>query len=193
MAEKRKPDQGALEGHGTMSTRWSEPRSQRNADGFGRPVVRRSQQGSRAMWDDADASPPASRPGRRPDSFYRLAVAAAILHLHDRAALEFNPLAQLSGVRRLADRNYAGDIWGRGLCLRELLTEATEVVLSRVHGEDVAPLRLVLERTSSGSTLTSVAAELGVRRESLSRGVWTRATGLVWERLKPRLLALERE
>ena len=77
--------------------------------------------------------------------------------------------------------------------MRELLTEATEVVLSRVHGEDVAPLRLVLERTSSGSTLTSVAAELGVRRESLSRGVWTRATGLVWERLKPRLLALERE
>lgn len=32
-----------------------------------------------------------SRPGRRPDSFYRLAVASAILHLGDRAALEFKP------------------------------------------------------------------------------------------------------
>jgi hypothetical protein len=77
--------------------------------------------------------------------------------------------------------------------LRELLTEATDDILSRAQGEDVAPLRLLLERTSSGSTLTSVAAELGVRRESLSRGVWTQATGLVWERLKPRLLALERK
>ena len=176
-----------------MSSRWSGPRSQRNADGFGRPVVRRSQQDSRAASHDAEASSSATRPGRKPDSFYRLAVASAILHLHDRAALEFNPLAQLSGVRRLAALNHAGDIWGRGLCLRELLTEATEDVLSRVRGEDVAPLRLVLERASSGNTLTSIAAELGTRREALSRGIWTQATSLVWERLKPRLLALERE
>lgn len=144
-------------------------------------------------WRCDEASPPASRPGRKPDSFYRLAVAAAILHLGDRAALEFNPLAQLTGVKRLADRNHTGRIWRRGLCLRDLVTEAIGDTMAGAKGEDIAALRLVLEKASSGHTLTSVAAELGIRRESLSRGIWTQATGLVWERLKPRLLALESE
>ena len=184
-----------LERHSPMSSSWSGSRSQRNATApqLGRPAVRRPQQDSRAAWRDADASSPAGRPGRKPDSFYRLAVAAAILHLHDRAALEFNPLAQLAGVKRLADRSHADEIWRRGLCLRDLLTEAIGNTLAGAEGEDVAALRLVLQKTSSGNTLTSVAAELGIRRESLSRGIWTQATGLVWERLKPRLLALENE
>lgn len=178
-----------------MSGNWPGPRSQPHASApqLGRPAVRRPQQDARAAWRDADALSPSSRPGRKPDSFYRLAVAAAILHLHDRAALEFNPLAQLAGVKRLADRNHASEIWRKGLCLRDLLTEAIADTLAGAGGEDVAALRLVLEKASSRNTLTSVAAELGIRRESLSRGIWTQATGLVWERLKPRLLALENE
>lgn len=54
------------------------------------------------------------RSGRRPDSFYRVAVASAILHLGDRASLEFNALAQLAAVRRLAYQRYPGKIWRRG-------------------------------------------------------------------------------
>ena len=193
MAAGRESGQSVLEKHGLMSARWSGSRSHPNASGpqLGRPAVRRPQQDPRAAWRDADASSPSSRPGRKPDSFYRLAVAAAVLHLRDRAALEFNPIAQLAGVKRLADRNHAGEIWRRGLCLRDLLTEAIGNTLAGAEGEDVAALRLVLEKASSGNTLTSVAVELGIRRESLSRGIWTQATGLVWERLKPRLVALE--
>jgi len=93
----------------------------------------------------------------------------------------------------LADQRHTDKIWRRGLCLRDLVTAAIGDTIAGAEGEDVATLRLVLEKASSGSTLTQVAAELGIRRESLSRGVWTQATGLVWERLKPRLLALENE
>ncbi|MDP2950539.1 MAG: hypothetical protein Q8P22_13525 [Chloroflexota bacterium] len=131
------------------------------------------------------------RPGRRPASFYRLAVGSAILHLHDRASLECNALAQLAGVRRLADERYPGKIWRRGLCLRDLLTEAIDDTIEAADGDDLATLRIVISRAAAGNTLTTIAAELGIRRESLSKGLWSRITALVWERLKPRLLALE--
>jgi hypothetical protein len=132
-----------------------------------------------------------SRPGRRPDSFYRVAVGSAILNLQDRASLEFNVLAQLSAVRRLADERYAGKVWRRGLCLRDLITEAIDETVEASDGDDLATLRLVVGRAAEGHSLTAIAADLGIRRESLSRGLWARATGLIWERLKPRLLALE--
>jgi hypothetical protein len=132
-----------------------------------------------------------ARPGRKPGSFYRLAVGSAILHLRDRAWLECNALAQLAGVRRLADERYPGKIWRRGLCLRDLLSEAIEDTVEAADGDDMETIRFVLTRAASGNTLSSVARELGIRRESLSRGLWSRITALVWERLKPRLLTLE--
>ena len=88
--------------------------------------------------------------GRKPDAFYRVAVGAALLHLADRAALECSPLAQLPGVVRLADGRYPGKIWRRGLCLRDLLTQA------------------VVNRAAGGDTLTAIARDLGLWRESLS-------------------------
>lgn len=133
----------------------------------------------------------AARPGRRPDSYYRLAVGAAVLHLGDRAALECNILAQLNAVRRLADERYPGKIWRRGLCLRELIQEAIDETIEDADGEDLDRIRLVLARAASGATLSEIARELGIRRESLSRRLWSRITALIWERLKPRLLTLE--
>jgi hypothetical protein len=58
-------------------------------------------------------------------------------------------------------------------------------------GADMQRVRVVLTKAASGNTLSSIAADLGVRRESLSRGLWSRVTALVWERLKGRLMALE--
>lgn len=133
-----------------------------------------------------------ARGGRKPDAYYRIAVGAALLHLKDRAALECNALAQLPGVGRLADERYAGKIWRRGLCLRDLLTEAVDQMLEAAGGEDLEAMRLVLNRAAGGDTLTAIARDLGLRRESLSRGLWSRVTTLLWERLKPRLVALER-
>lgn len=131
------------------------------------------------------------RAGRRPDSFYRLAVGAAVLHLHDRASLECNALAQLTAVRRLADDRYPGKIWRRGLCLRDLIKEAIDETIEAADGDDMEKVRFVLTKAASGGTLSSIAADMGIRRESLSRGLWTRITGHVWERLKPRLLTFE--
>lgn len=148
-----------------------------------------TQQGTLAL-DVQEPQAPA-RPGRKPASFYRLAVGSAILHLQDRASLECNALAQLAGVRRLADERYPGKIWRRGLCLRDLLTAAIDDTIVAADGDDMETVRFVLTRAASGSTLSSVACELGIRRESLSRGLWSRSTALVWERLKPRLLTLE--
>jgi hypothetical protein len=150
---------------------------------------RATEQGSLALNFQEPQAP--ARPGRKPASFYRLAVGSAILHLHDRASLECNALAQLAGVSRLADERYPGKIWRRGLCLRDLLTEAIEDTIKAADGDDMDTIRLVLTRAASGNTLASVARELGIRRESLSRGLWSRVTALVWERLKPRLLTLE--
>lgn len=144
-----------------------------------------------ALAPDVQEAQGPARPGRRPDSFYRLAVGSAILHLHERASLECNALAQLTGVRRVADERYPGKIWRRGLCLRDLVTEAIAATIDAADGDDLATLRLVVDRAADGNTLTAIAAELGIRRESLSRGLWSRITALVWERLKPRLLALE--
>lgn len=56
---------------------------------------------------NGDAQPPA-RPGRKPDSVYRVAIGLAILSLGNRAALEFNPVAQLPIIGRLADERYRG-------------------------------------------------------------------------------------
>jgi hypothetical protein len=130
-------------------------------------------------------------PGQRPDSFYRLAVGAATLRLHDRASLEFNVLTQLASVRRLAEERHQGKIWRRGLCLRDLLDEAIHDTIEAADGVDMERLRFVLTRAASGNTLTNIAAHLGVRRESLSRGIWSCITALVWERLNARLMALE--
>lgn len=135
---------------------------------------------------------PSARGGRKPDAYYRVAVGAALLHLKDRAALEFNALAQLPGVGRLADERYPGKIWRRGLCLRDLLTEAVDQTLDAADGEDLEAMRLVIKRAAEGDTLTAIARDLGLRRESLSRGLWSRVTALLWERLKPQLVALER-
>lgn len=132
-----------------------------------------------------------TRAGRKPDSFYRLAVGAAVLHLNDRASLECNALAQLTTLRRLADERYPGKIWRRGLCLRDLIQEAVNETIQAADGDDMDRIRFVLSRAASGDTLSSIAAKLGIRRESLSRRLWSRITGLVWERLKPRLLLLE--
>ena len=55
-----------------------------------------------------------TRAGRKPDSFYRLAVGAAVLHLNDRASLECNALAQLTTLRRLADERYPGQNLAQG-------------------------------------------------------------------------------
>lgn len=131
------------------------------------------------------------RPGRRPDAYYRVAVGSAILNLSDRASLECNALAQLTAVRKLADGRYPGKIWRRGLCLRDLVQEAIDETIEAADGQDLERVRFVLTKAASGETLTSIARELGIRRESLSRRLWSRITGLVWERLKPRLLALE--
>jgi len=150
---------------------------------------RTAQQG--AFGSDIPEPQAPARPGRRPASFYRLAVGSAILHLHDRASLECNALAQLAGVKRLADERYPGKIWRRGLCLKDLLTEAIDDTIEAADGDDMDTVRFVLTRAASGNTLSSVARELGIRRESLSRGLWSRITALVWERLKPRLLTLE--
>lgn len=133
----------------------------------------------------------AVRPGRRPDSYYRLAVGAAVLHLNDRAVLECSPLAQLTAVKKLADARYPGQIWRKGLCLRGLVQQAIDETIEAADGDDLERIRLVLTKAASGETLSCIARELGMHRESLSRRLWTRATGLVWERLKPRLLALE--
>jgi len=132
-----------------------------------------------------------ARAGRRPDSFYRLAVGSAILHLGDRASLECNALTQLAAVRRLAEERYPGKIWRRGLCLRDLVNEAVHDAVEAADGADMQRVRVVLTKAASGITLSSIAADLGVRRESLSRGLWSRVTALVWERLKGRLMALE--
>lgn len=129
--------------------------------------------------------------GRKPDAFYRVVVGAALLHLDDRAALECNALAQLPGVARLADKRYPAAIWRRGLCLRDLLTRVVNDTLEAASGDDLARLREVLQRVSKGDTLTAIARDLGVRRESLSRGLWSRIRALVWERLKAELAALE--
>ena len=118
-------------------------------------------------------------------------MGAAVLHLGDRAALECNILAQLNAVRRLADERYPGKIWRRGLCLRELIQEAIDETIEDADGEDLDRIRLVLARAASGATLSEIARELGIRRESLSRRLWSRITALIWERLKPRLLTLE--
>ena len=129
--------------------------------------------------------------GRRPEAFYRVAVGAALLQLDDRAALECNALAQLPGVARLADQRYPAAIWRRGLCLRDLLTRLVDDTLEAAGGDDLVPLRMVLQRVSRGETLTAIARDLGMRRESLSRGLWSRIRALVWERLKAELAALE--
>jgi hypothetical protein len=94
-------------------------------------------------------------------------------------------------VRKLADERYPGKIWRRGLCLRDLLREAIDTTIDDAEGDDMEKVRFVLTRAVSGGTLSAIASELGIRRESLSRRLWSRITGLVWERLKPRLVALE--
>lgn len=136
-------------------------------------------------------TPSTVRPGRKPDSFFRLAVGAAILHLDDRAFLEFNALAQIPFVKAQAQQDHPGKIWRNGLCLRRLLKEAIQDTIDAADGNDLERLRFVLLGASSGETLTGLAADLGVRRESLSRGLWSTATALVWERLKGRLMALD--
>jgi hypothetical protein len=118
-------------------------------------------------------------------------VGAAILHLDDRAFLEFNALAQLPLVKARAQQDHPGKIWRNGLCLRRLLNEALQDTIAAADGDDLERLRFVLLGASSGETLTRLAADLGVRRESLSRGLWSTATALVWERLKGRLMALD--
>jgi hypothetical protein len=154
------------------------------------PVPRR--QSRRGGHDTAQPdSRGATRPGRRPDAFYQLAVGAAVLHLGDRASLDCNALTQLSAVRKLADERYPGKIWRRGLCLSDLVKEAIQKTLDDAEGDDMERVRFVLSRAAAGNTLSSIASELGIRRESLSRGLWSRITGLIWERLKPRLLTLE--
>ncbi len=175
-----------------MNARSAGQRGQEYAAALAGPI-RVREQNLRTSTGSADEHVSAARSGRKPDSFYRSALASAVLHLHDRASLEFNPLAQLPGVKRLADLRYGDKIWRKGLCLRDLLTEAIGDVLAAADDEELRPVRLVLERACSGSTLTNVAAELGVRRESLSRGLWRKVTALVWERLKPRLLTLEND
>jgi hypothetical protein len=75
--------------------------------------------------------------------------------------------------------------------LRDLLTEAIDDTIEAANGDDMETMRFVLTRAAVGNTLSSVAGEVGIRRESLSRGLWSRITALVWERLKPRLLTLE--
>lgn len=129
-----------------------------------------------------------ARAGRKPDSYYRVAVAAAVLQLDNRASLECNVLAQLPAVGKLADERYPGKIWRRGLCLRDFVKEAVDETIDAADGPDMEKIRFVLTRAASGDTLSSIAKELGIRRESLSRRLWSRITGLVWERLKPRLL-----
>lgn len=69
--------------------------------------------------------------------------------------------------------------------------EAIDETVEAADGDDLATLRLVVGHAAEGHTLTAIAAELGMWRESLSRGLWSRITAVVWERLKPRLLALE--
>lgn len=132
-----------------------------------------------------------ARPGRRPTAFYKLSVGAAILHLGDRAFLEVSPLAQLPAVKRLAEE-HPGEIWRRGLSLRGLLNQAIQDTIEAADGDDMEVFRSVLLRAAAGETLTAIAADLGIRRESLSRGHWFVITGFVWERLKARLAALER-
>lgn len=153
--------------------------------------VRSSQPPDRAGRRTAARVPPAAPSGRRPDAFYRVAVGAALLHLDNRAALECNALAQLPGVARLADQRYPEAIWRRGLCLRDLLVEVVDAMTEAADGEDLATLRLVVNRAAQGDTLTAIAQDLGVRRESLSRGLWSQITVLMWERLKAQLEALE--
>ena len=129
--------------------------------------------------------------GRRSAAFYRVAVGAALLHLADRAALDCSPLAHLPAVERLADQRYPGKIWRRGLCLRDLLVELVDAMIEAADGEDLVALRLVVYRAAQGDTLTAIARDLGVRRESLSRGLWSQINALLWERLKAQLEALE--
>ena len=153
--------------------------------------VRSLQQPESAARGTTARVPSGAPSGRRPDAFYRVVVGAALLHLDDRAALECNALAQLPGVTRLADQRYPAAIWRRGLCLRDLLTRVVDDTLEAAGGDDLAPLRKVLQRVSEGDTLTAIARDLGMHRESLSRGLWSRIRALVWDRLKAELAALE--
>lgn len=147
----------------------------------------RPREGDTAAQDERSTT----RPGRRPDAYYKVALGSAILNLGDRASLDCNVLAQLTAVRKLADERYQGKIWRRGLCLRDLIQEAVDETLEAADGRDMERVRFVLTKAASGETLSSIARELGIHRESLSRRLWSKVTGLVWERLKPRLLALE--
>lgn len=151
------------------------------------PPVQRPD-GPRPAGDSRQQTRGTTRAGRKPDSYYRVAVAAAVLQLDNRASLECNILAQLPAVGKLADERYPGKIWRRGLCLRDLVKEAVDETIDAADGPDMEKIRFVLTRAVSGDTLSSIAKELGIRRESLSRRLWSRTTGLVWERLKPRLL-----
>lgn len=146
------------------------------------------QDGPRRARPGAQDGRRTARGGRKPDSYYRVAVAAAVLQLDNRASLECNALAQLPAVGKLADERYPGKIWRRGLCLRDFVKEAIDETIDAADGPDMEKIRFVLTRAASGDTLSSIAKELGIRRESLSRRLWSRITGLVWERLKPRLL-----
>ena len=129
--------------------------------------------------------------GRKSAAFYRVAVGSALLRLDDRAALDCSPLAHLPAVVRLADQRYPGKIWRRGLYLRDLLVQVVDAMMEAADGEDLAALRLVVKRAAQGDTLTAIARDLGLRRESLSRGLWSQITALLWERLKAQLAALE--
>ncbi len=151
----------------------------------------RKQDSPRSTPRSAQDARGTTRAGRKPDAFYRVAVAAAVLQLDNRASLECSALAQLPAVGKLADERYPGKIWRRGLCLRDLIKEAVDETIDAADGPDMEKIRFVLTRAVSGDTLSSIAKELGIRRESLSRRLWSRITGLVWERLKPRLLTPE--
>lgn len=159
-----------------------------------RSPIRSPRKASGQRGNSADPSHTRSqaRPGRRPAAFYRLAVGAAVLHLGDRAFLEVSPLAQLPAVMVLAEEEHPREIWRRGLTLRGLLNQAIQDTIEAADGDDMESFRLVLLRAADGETLTAIAADLGIRRESLSRGLWSVITDFVWERLKARLAALHR-
>jgi hypothetical protein len=106
----------------------------------------------------------------------------ALRHLDDRSVLNQSPLARLSYIERLANKEFRGNILVRGLALREVLVDCIDRIIEQGDSErglhnTCEFLRLVKE----GMSLTAIGKTLGVSREHVTRVYKRKAVELLTE------------
>jgi len=121
---------------------------------------------------------------------WRRIVSWAVRNLDDRIALAESPLGQLRGVVILAEARFGERCWSEGLAVRELLVRAVDTVDRRLKDDSEAlQLRTVLRSVLQGETVSEMARQMRVRRETVHRRIWSPVCALVLDEFQ----RLERE